>query len=103
MLTKNHCRHCWWKFIDDDKRIAAWLAEVLGARMKYQWQIRDELGREEPAFQYSHPDERRRWLREGPCKGCPCEKACDRVCGLRAKWWDDRMAHLRRTLGVRGD
>jgi len=101
MDNKLACRHCWWKFVEDENRIAAWLAEVMGARLKYQWQIRDELGREEPAFRYPHPEEHQRWLREGPCVGCPCEKACDRVCALRARWWDARMACLRKELGVR--
>ena len=30
-----------------------------------------------------------RWMRLGPCPGCPCEEWCDTVCPLRAKWWDD--------------
>ena len=42
MDNKLACRHCWWKFVEDENRIAAWLAEVMGARLKYQWQIRDE-------------------------------------------------------------
>lgn len=98
MKQKNMCRRCWWKYVSDEKKVAAWLAEVMGARLQYQWQLRDELGREEARFQYMHPDERQRWLREGPCVGCPCEQFCDRVCALRARWWDDCMGRMRKAL-----
>lgn len=100
-MKMSECRRCWWKYVGDEKTVAAWMAEVLGARLRYQWQIRDELGREEARMQYMHPAERQRWLREGPCKGCPCEGYCDKICALRAKWWDDRMAKLRKDMGVK--
>ena len=37
-----------------------------------------------------------RWLRIGPCPGCPCEQGCDHICALRALWWDDFRREVRR-------
>lgn len=86
------CRRCWWQTVKDKQALEAWLLEVLGAEFRYQWQLRDEMGRQERVV---HPDAYRRWLENGPCVGCPCEGHCDEICSLRAKWWDARMARLR--------
>ena len=93
MKHMKKCRRCWWQTVKDRNALEAWLAEVLGAEFRYQWQIRDELGREEPRM--VHPDVYRRWLEQGPCVGCPCQNHCDEICSLRAKWWDARVGRLR--------
>ena len=78
-------------------RRADWMDSVTRGSMACDWQARHET-----VFGgLVHPDEWQRWLRQGPCPGCPCERWCDRVCSLRAKWWDDPMARLRKRLGMR--
>lgn len=97
MKQERNCRLCWWELLAKEGRLKAWLAEMLGAEFRYEWSLRDEMGREEPGF--VHPDAYRRWLDRGPCVDCPCESRCNEVCHLRAKWWDARMDRLRKQLG----
>ena len=92
MKHTKKCRRCWWQTVKDKEALENWLLEVLGAEFRYLWQQRDQMGRTEHLL---HPDAYRRWLENGPCVGCPCEKHCDEICSLRARWWDARMARFR--------
>lgn len=47
-------------------------------------------------FVYMHPDQLRRYLQDGPCKGCNAEQACDTHCPAYLSWWDMRMAVARK-------
>lgn len=42
-------------------------------------------------FTYMHPDEARRYLKEGPCKSCKADSVCDTPCPAYLRWWDARM------------
>ena len=73
-----------------------WMSEVKRASMAYDWHVRDEA-----VFAgLVHPEDWRRWLEKGPCPGCPCQAWCDRICRLRAKWWDDSVARVRKQIGM---
>ena len=72
----------------------AWMAEMVESRNEYLWHTRDEEGRRERGLM--HPDAWRRWIQQGPSVGCPCSAWCDRICTLRAQWWDDRVGRWRR-------
>ena len=99
MKQKRKCRQCAWELVNDAQVLQSWLVETLGAEFGYNWSVRDQYGREEPAVM--HPVQCEHWLEQGPCKGCPCEGRCNPVCALRARWWDARMERLRKRLGVR--
>lgn len=47
-------------------------------------------------FLYEHPDEIRRYLENGPCKGCNAEEVCDTPCPAYLRWWDSRMEWMKR-------
>lgn len=47
-------------------------------------------------FAYEHPDINKKYLDEGPCKGCDFELLCDVPCSAYYRWWDARMAILRK-------
>ncbi len=98
MKQKRKCRHCAWELVNDEQVLQSWLVERLGAEYHYNWSVRDAMGREEPRV--AHPVQYASWLEQGPCRGCPCEGLCDRVCALRARWWDARMDRLKKRLGV---
>lgn len=51
-------------------------------------------------FQYSHPDDVREFLQRGPCVDCKAEQLCNIPCGSYWKWWDMRMAYMKRRLGL---
>lgn len=51
------------------------------------------------AFAYEHPDLVRRYIADGPCKGCKAAKACDTPCPAYLRWWDARMEIARRKVG----
>lgn len=47
---------------------------------------------EKNVFQWEHPDIYRKWLLEGPCKGCPSENVdCIKPCAKYWDWWDARQ------------
>ena len=94
MKHTKKCGTCWWELVRQRQALEAWLAETLGAEFRYQWSVRDEMGREEP-FRVVHPAQYQRWLERGPCAGCPCESHCDEICSLRAAWWDARVGRLK--------
>lgn len=48
---------------------------------------------------YEHPDIVRKYIKDGPCKGCQFELLCDVPCGAYYHWWDARMAALREKYG----
>ena len=75
------------KFYEDDEALKNHLRKVAQDLLEEGWRIRDQ---ERPnGIQVVRPEEVRRWRKEGPCPGCPCEPWCDRICSLRARWWDD--------------
>ena len=47
---------------------------------------------------YVHPDVIRRYLQDGPCRRCGCAEICDTPCEKYCRWWDARMAVLKRKL-----
>lgn len=71
------------------------LARVAKDLLMHQWEIQDEMGRDDGIHVYA-PEEWGQWIRKGPCPGCPCEGFCDRICSLRARWWDDCLREARR-------
>lgn len=77
----------------DQQVVRLWLEAQARASMAYDWENRNR----ETGDGLMHPLDWKRWLEKGPCPGCPCEAWCDRICALRAKWWDDHVARMRRT------
>lgn len=72
-----------------------WFSESWGAVNAYAWRCMDELGRREPThFCYDQPH-----MIKSPCHGCRCAAWCHTPCSLRLRWWDQRMAAVRRRLG----
>lgn len=55
---------------------------------------------EETMFVYQHPDVIRRYLADGPCKGCKAESVCDTPCPAYLRWWDARMQITRKKVGL---
>ena len=51
-------------------------------------------------FCYEHPDTARKYLSDGPCKGCKIEKDCENACGAYYQWWDARIAWLKHRWGM---
>lgn len=51
-------------------------------------------------FAYEHPDLIKKYLDEGPCKGCEFELLCDVPCSSYYHWWDARMAVLKKKYGM---
>ncbi|MBO4938885.1 MAG: hypothetical protein J6C98_07800 [Oscillospiraceae bacterium] len=51
------------------------------------------------AFRYEHPDIIRRYLKNGPCRGCNAEAVCDTPCPAYWRWWDEKMEEFRGRLG----
>lgn len=51
-------------------------------------------------FVYEHPDMIKKYLDEGPCKGCEFELLCDVPCNAYWRWWDARMAILKKKYGM---
>ena len=98
MKQKRKCRNCLWELVNEPEVLQGWLVENLGAEMSYHWAVRDEYGREEPRV--LHPVQYEHWLEKGPCVGCPVAFGCKKVCALRARWWDARMARLRKKMGI---
>lgn len=54
----------------------------------------------EKKFSYEHPDIVKKYLDDGPCKGCEFELLCDVPCSAYYRWWDARMAIIRKKLGM---
>ena len=52
----------------------------------------------ETMFAYRHPDETRRYLADGPCKGCNAEQVCNVPCRAYLQWWDARMQIIRKKV-----
>lgn len=75
---------------------SGWLESVQRDARAYAWQVKNE----QTGQGLMHPGDWKRWLEKGPCAGCGCEQWCERICRLRAKWWDDHMARLRKQLGM---
>ena len=69
-----------------------WFCRRWAAVNRGAWAMMDQLGRRVPkGFVYGLPHEYR-----DPCEKCVCRAWCDTICARRAKWWDFRMAQLRR-------
>lgn len=54
-------------------------------------------------YVYEHPDILRKYIQDGPCKGCKAERTCDTPCSAYYAWWDARMAVARHKIGVDHD
>ena len=67
------------------KQINAYASNLLQAKVT-----------EQTKFYYQHPDEVRRYLADGPCKGCKAEQVCNVPCPVYLRWWDARMQMIRR-------
>ena len=57
-------------------------------------------GKKEKIFVYEHPDMIKKYLDEGPCKGCKQEEQCDVPCAAYWHWWDARMAVMKKKFGM---
>lgn len=66
--------------------------------VRQQWIVAygQSVGLGKQVFRYLHPEEQRRFLEQGPCKGCPLEEVCDLPCPGYVRWWDLRMERIRR-------
>lgn len=53
---------------------------------------------ERDAIRVFHPEEYRRYLKQGPCPDCPVNGFCDTPCQVYLRWYDDRMTLLRQLL-----
>ena len=62
----------------------------------FRWSMRTNASSCRSVFAYEHPDTIRRYLQNGPCKGCKAEEACDTPCSAYLRWWDARMEYLER-------
>lgn len=60
-------------------------------------------GKKVETFVYEHPDLLRKYLRDGPCKGCKLEKDCDNACGSYGDWWDARIEWLKFIWGIKNE
>ena len=92
-LKKQYVQHSMTPARGAERR--AWMEQVRRDMAAFDWHMRDT-----DAVETLHPDRWRVWLRNGPCKGCPCEPWCDVPCSLRLRWWDDVLAQLRRRWEV---
>ena len=63
-------------------------------------QYRKQGQEREKKFSYEHPDIVKKYLDDGPCKGCEFELLCDVPCSAYYRWWDARMAIIRKKLGM---
>ena len=63
-------------------------------------QYRKQEQERKKKFSYEHPDIIKKYLDEGPCKGCEFELLCDVPCSAYYHWWDARMAIIRKKLGM---
>lgn len=64
-----------------------WFLDSWKAFNRYAWKRMDEMGRQSDGkFRYELPH-----LVHSPCKGCLCEKWCDKPCSQRLAWWDARV------------
>ena len=59
-------------------------------------QYRKQEQERKKKFSYEHPDIVKKYLDDGPCKGCEFELLCDVPCGAYYRWWDARMAIIRK-------
>ena len=97
---KRPCRGCHRKPCGKEEcsRWQAWFLDSWAAVNGYAWQQRDELGREEPnyfTYQLAHEN-------VSPCDSCRCASWCDTPCSFRLRWWDQRMARLRKMQNAEG-
>ena len=99
MKNMMKCWNCQFHGLDDPRKVEKWMDRVMGGQFVYRWRKSGKKVEDVP-FRHVHPDVWRRWIAEGPCRGCPCAPHCDEICALRAAWWDDRMELLRRKLGM---
>lgn len=53
-------------------------------------------------FTVYHPEEYRRFLRQGPCPQCPVQGCCDRPCQVYLDWYDGRMELYRQLMNGEG-
>ncbi len=69
-----------------------WFLEQWEQYNRYLWEQMDQAGRRQCRnFTYELPH-----MIKSPCDTCRCRKWCDTPCSQRLKWWDARMAKLRK-------
>ena len=85
---------------DTCERFPRWFKKAWKDINRFAWHVVDSQGKREH-FQLELPHERP-VMDKDPCLECSCREWCDTPCSKRLKWWDIRMAELRRILGYRG-
>lgn len=94
MFEKKPCRGCMEIFCmgRECPRWQVWFFEAWERFNEAAWQEMDRRGRAlEGKFVYELPH-----MRRSPCVDCRCETWCDRVCTLRARWWDEAKGGVNR-------
>lgn len=93
----NPCETC--TECDGSQKCQRWRMRFLTIWKQFNtYQIRQykKSAGKQKAFAYEHPDVLRRYLENGPCKGCEFEVLCDVPCTAYYAWWDAKMAVLRK-------
>lgn len=76
-----------------------WLARYL-VRQKWINAYARSVGLGKQVFRYAHPEDQRRYSRQGPCERCAIGEVCDMPCPEYVEWWDLRMEKLRRAMAT---
>lgn len=66
----------------------------------YAHRNRYKMPKYREVFIYEHPDEIRRYLKNGPCVHCKAKETCDIPCSIYWRWWDARMEWLKGVWGL---
>ena len=74
------------RYLKRQKQINDWAREQLCPKMR------------EDVIEVFHPDESRRWFRQGPCAECPVKGFCDTPCRAYLHWYDHRINLARQLL-----
>lgn len=72
--------------------------------MSEAWE-KEYLARQQAINDYAHthgivPDSSDSLPARNPCEECTQRSWCDRICYVRARWWDAAMEKIRRALGI---
>lgn len=99
------CRGC--KYYQDSEpchecqRFSSWFAKAWAAINRFAWRAMDFQGSLDH-FKYELPHEQP-VMDKNPCLDCICRGWCDTPCRKRLKWWDIKMAELRKQLHYTGE
>lgn len=77
------------------KQYRAWI-DAQWQRLNGRFMEAYGAGLSSDKFYYAHPEEVRRYLRQGVCHGCPAERVCGSPCPVYWRWWDARMEIARK-------